>query len=82
MMTSKNQQTSAHFKDVLPESANAPILPAQILTILRSAGEPGKISHEEARILLRQVNDVVLEETGLTRQQLEYELYLRSMGDD
>jgi hypothetical protein len=63
-------------------TAKAIAIPEQLDDVLKAASAKGNISHAEARELLAKVKDVVLEETGLTRQQLDYELYLRTMSGD
>ncbi len=71
-----------HFKSVGPQAGIVLVIPQQVGTILQAASAEKKISHQEARVLLSQVKDVVFEENGLTRQQLDYELYLRTMQGD
>jgi hypothetical protein len=71
-----------HFKGVQPQTAKSLAIPEQLGNVLKAASSDDNISHAEARELLSKVKDVVLEETGLTRQQLDYELYLRTMSGD
>jgi copper chaperone CopZ len=81
-MSKAKQSAPAKLKGIQPETASVATFPDPIQTILRTTTNEVTISHDEARALLRQVKDVVLDETGLTRQQLEYELYLRSRAGD
>ncbi len=71
-----------HFKSVQPQTAKTIAIPMQVENVLKAASACESVSHNEARELLRQVKDVVLEETGLTRQQLDYEIYLRTVPSD
>lgn len=70
------------FKSLQPQSATPVTIPAQVENVLKAASSCEAVSHSEARNLLSKVKDVVLEETGLTRQQLDYEIYLRTMQGD
>ena len=66
-------------RSVQPQTAKTIAIPVQVEKVLKAASSSDAVSYSEARELLRQVKDVVLEETGLTRQQLDYEIYLRTM---
>jgi uncharacterized protein YjiS (DUF1127 family) len=54
-------------------------LAAPVQEILRKLDPTNKVSHLEARAMLARIKDSVLDETGLTRAQLDYEIYLRSL---
>jgi hypothetical protein len=78
-MTKAKDNLALLFKGTSSATGGARNLPEPLGQLLNAASGKDRISHEEARRLLAEVKDVVLEETGLTRQQLDYELYLRTV---
>lgn len=78
-MMQKNDRKNRGLQDPGPTQLQIVTLAEPVREILQVLDPDSKVSHVEARAMLARIKDNVLEETGLTRAQLDYEIYLRSL---